>query len=141
MSEESRSQLKTYYETGDIPTEAQFENLIDSSPNIVDDSIMLGGNPTVTAFAGGGQANATILTALFSTVTVCASAGDSIRLPDAGAGRWVGVVNATPNACNIFPAAGSQIDVLGVNNPLSIASGERFLFASTGTNWASFSGN
>ena len=30
MSIESRTQIKTYFETGDIPTEAQFINLIDS---------------------------------------------------------------------------------------------------------------
>ena len=30
MAIESRNQVKTYFETGDIPTEAQFINLIDS---------------------------------------------------------------------------------------------------------------
>jgi len=36
---ESRSVLKSYFETGDIPTEANFSNLIDSMVNLVDDDI------------------------------------------------------------------------------------------------------
>lgn len=38
--QESRTQLKTYFQTGDTPTQDQFENLIDSTLNITDD-----GNP------------------------------------------------------------------------------------------------
>ena len=37
MTQQSRTTLKGYFETGDVPTQAQFENLIDSSPNIADD--------------------------------------------------------------------------------------------------------
>lgn len=37
MSQLSRTALKAFFETGDMPTEAQFGDLIDSSPNIVDD--------------------------------------------------------------------------------------------------------
>jgi hypothetical protein len=38
MSEQSRTTLKTYFNTGDKPTEAQFENLIDSCVNKTDDT-------------------------------------------------------------------------------------------------------
>lgn len=41
MSAESKTQLKTYFQTGDIPTQAQFENLIDSYPNITDRQVPL----------------------------------------------------------------------------------------------------
>lgn len=37
MAQEGRAQLKTYFETGDKPTQAQFANLIDSCVNITDD--------------------------------------------------------------------------------------------------------
>jgi len=37
MSQQSRANLKTYFETGDTPTEDEFINLIDSSGNINDD--------------------------------------------------------------------------------------------------------
>ena len=138
MSEVTRTVLKSYFETGDVPTQAQFIDLIDSVPNIVDDNIPIGADPAVTAFAGGGQANATVIDDLFNTVTVCASPGDSVRLPDPGAGMWCGIVNATANSCNVFPQVGGQIMALGVNVAQAVASGERWLFACSGTNWASF---
>ena len=140
MTQRTRAELKLFYETGDIPTQIQFGDFIDSAPNILDNSIMLGGAPAFTAFAGGGQGNATLLTTLFTTVTVCAAPGDSILLPVGGGGRWVGIVNATANSCNCFPQVGAQIDLLGVNVAFPIASGERWLFASTQTNYASFAG-
>jgi len=138
MTAVSRATLNSYLETGDVPDQAQMIDLVDSFPNIVDDNIPIGGNPAVTAFGGGGQANATVLTALFNTITVCAAPGDSVRVPDPGAGMWVGVVNATPNSFDMFPQVGGQIMALGVNVAQPVASGERWLFASTGTNWASF---
>jgi hypothetical protein len=36
MAEQGRTTLKGYFETGDTPTQAQFEDLIDSVPNISD---------------------------------------------------------------------------------------------------------
>lgn len=33
----TRAALKAFFETGDVPTEAQYEDFIDSVPNIVDD--------------------------------------------------------------------------------------------------------
>jgi hypothetical protein len=41
MAEESRSILKTYFETGDIPTEEQFGNLIDSYIHRLDDGLTI----------------------------------------------------------------------------------------------------
>lgn len=38
MAQEGRTQLKTYFETDDAPTEDQFANLIDSGFNITDDT-------------------------------------------------------------------------------------------------------
>ena len=37
MAQQTRTILKTYFETGDTPTQAQFIDLIDSSPNPTDD--------------------------------------------------------------------------------------------------------
>lgn len=39
MTQQNRVTLKSYFETGDTPTEAQFVDLIDSLLNIVEDSI------------------------------------------------------------------------------------------------------
>ena len=47
MSQKSRAQLKAYLETNDIPTQAQYVDIIDSIPNFVDD------NYTLPTFAVG----------------------------------------------------------------------------------------
>jgi hypothetical protein len=39
MAQQNRTVLKSYFETGDTPTEAQFIDLIDSLFNITEDSI------------------------------------------------------------------------------------------------------
>jgi PEP-CTERM motif len=39
---ESRDILKTYFQTGDVPTQDQFATLIDSAVNIVDDRYLIG---------------------------------------------------------------------------------------------------
>lgn len=41
MANEGRAALKAYFQTGDIPTQAQFENLIDSMVNKTDDIVPL----------------------------------------------------------------------------------------------------
>jgi len=38
MAQETRPTLKAYFETGDIPTQGQFANLIDSAFNVIDDT-------------------------------------------------------------------------------------------------------
>ncbi|TXH41504.1 MAG: hypothetical protein E6Q97_37525 [Desulfurellales bacterium] len=87
----------------------------------------------VTAFAGGGQASATLVGATMTDVTVCASAGDSIKLyPDySAAGRRMLIRNSTANAVNIFPGTGGQINSLGVNNAYSLAAGYSVWIVST----------
>ena len=42
MSAQSRTTLKTYFNTGDKPTEDQFENLIDSGLNLTDGGTVVG---------------------------------------------------------------------------------------------------
>ena len=39
MAEQGRTTLKGYFETGDTPTQAQFEDLIDSVPNTSDSGV------------------------------------------------------------------------------------------------------
>lgn len=50
-AEETRSILKSYFQTGDTPTEEQFGNLIESVVNFMDDDHLLGVH---TAADGGG---------------------------------------------------------------------------------------
>ena len=55
MSAETRTTLKTYFNTGDKPTETQFANLIDSNLNLTDGGTVAGeaiftGNTKFRAF-------------------------------------------------------------------------------------------
>lgn len=90
----------------------------------------------ITAFAGGGQASAVVLTASYNRVTTVATAADSVKLPAAKAGSRVYVFNkAAANSLNIFPMTGDAINALGANNAyaLAVTKGVQFLCVVDGT--------
>ena len=62
----------------------------------------------ITAHAGGGQANATPITAMHAQVSVCATVGDSILLPPAKQGMEITVVNNGAASCNAFASSQAQ---------------------------------
>lgn len=83
----------------------------------------------LTAYAGGGQANATALPSAINRVTTVASAADSVKLPAATAGLMVTVINAAAtNAMNVFPATGEIINALSANTALSVAANKAITF-------------
>lgn len=83
----------------------------------------------LTAFAGGGQANATPLAAGVNRVTTVATAADSVRLPPAVAGMQVTLINAAAaNALNVFPATGEAINALAANTAFSVAANRAVIF-------------
>lgn len=91
----------------------------------------------ITAFAGGGQASATLLTTLLNRVTVVATVNDSVKLlPASGGISGLVVTNASANALAIFPATGDQINGAGVNVVFTLATGKTATFNAMGTlNW------
>jgi hypothetical protein len=56
----------------------------------------------ITAHAGGGNANATQLNGWLNTITVVATAADSVMLPPGYAGMEVTVINHGANSCQVF---------------------------------------
>lgn len=64
---------------------------------------------TVTAHAGGGQAQATPLTKEINRVTVVATAGDSVLLPPSANGLTIMVINHGANPMQVF---GSGTDTI-----------------------------
>jgi len=84
----------------------------------------------LTAHVGGGQASALALTSDINRVTTVASAGDSVKLPAAVAGRQVTVMNsAAANAMDCFPQSGEIINALSANTALSIAANKTVIFS------------
>jgi len=77
----------------------------------------------ITAFATGGQANATQLTEGINDVTTVATAADSVKYPAAVAGLFVIVKNSDANAMDLFPASGDSINGLAVDTAISVPGG------------------
>ncbi len=82
----------------------------------------------ITAFATGGQSSATALTSVINSITVCATAGDSVKLPAATAGKFVQVSNLGAAAAAVFPVTGEIIDALSANAGISLAVGASIIF-------------
>lgn len=72
---------------------------------------------SITAFAGGGQTSATLLTTELNRVTTVATAADSIKLPASVKGTTIMVVNHAANSMQVF---GSGTDTI---NDVATATG------------------
>jgi hypothetical protein len=84
----------------------------------------------ITANAGGGQANAVLLTATINRVTVVATAADSVKLPAAKAGSWLMVFNKdSTDSMNVFPSTGDNINALSANAAYALAATKGAVFA------------
>ena len=75
----------------------------------------------MTAYAGGGQANAVALTSDINEVSTCATGGDSTKLPAAVAGMEMVVINHGAAAMDLFPISGDFINEAAVDTATSIA--------------------
>lgn len=93
---------------------------------------------SITAFATGGQASATQLSAGINRVTTVGTAGDSVKLPTAEVGLLVVVSNAAAaNSMNLFPASGASINNGASNAALAVAAGKSVTcWGVTSTIWA-----
>ena len=89
----------------------------------------------ITAFAGGGQASAVLLTRSFSRVNTVATSGDSVKLPPAVAGADMVVFNRGASSMNVFPSTGDAIGTGAANAayPLANGRGARFICVVAGT--------
>lgn len=111
---------------------------------------------TITAAAGGGQANAVVLTSAVNRVTTVATIADSVKLPlcqtgpqnaiGAGQpsntlGQMMYVINAAAaNSMNVFPATGGSINALSANTAYAVAANKTVGFVCIGNIWYSLLG-
>lgn len=84
----------------------------------------------ITAYASGGQANAVQLgNSTWNRVTTVGTAGDSVKLPVAKAGSWLGVFNkAAANSMNVFPSSGDSVNALSPDAAYALAATKGALF-------------
>jgi hypothetical protein len=85
----------------------------------------------ITANPGGGQANAVPIVAAINRVTVCATAGDSVKLPAAVAGISLYIANAGAASLNVFPNTGDATNALGANAAFAVVNGKNAEFIAT----------
>lgn len=66
----------------------------------------------ITAYAGGGQASATQLTAKFNEITVVATNNDSVKLPVAMIGKVVYVLNSdAAQTLRVYAYSGDYVNL------------------------------
>lgn len=112
MATKSRTELKVYFETGKRPTQEEFENLIDSKLNIVDDK-------ATNAEAQNDQIDSKYLTPKTAKLTVQTFAPVkkvNNTLPDANGN--ISVVNVSGSASTITGSI-SKSQVTGLENDLN----------------------
>ena len=80
---------------------------------------------TVTAHAGGTQAAAFALTKQKNYISVCATGGDSVRLPASVAGMTVVIFNGGAASAQVYGAGTDTIDGVATATGVPLANGKR----------------
>lgn len=123
--------------------------ILDSAQNVVGGNITAAGNikssagyvvetaaDNLTAFAGGGQGSAKLLSAQTNRLTVVATGGDSVKLPASLAGLELTVINHGANACQVYGTGTDTIDDVAAATGVSQMAGSVVLyFCSTAGQW------
>ena len=90
----------------------------------------------ITAFAGGGQADAIVITKDIVEISICATGGDSVKLPAAAAGLQIIVINHGAAAADVFPNTDDAINEAAANTAKSLGIDATMLcVAYDDTNW------
>ena len=90
---------------------------------------------SITAHAGGGQADAVALVQETNIITVCATALDSAKLLATFAvGTIIEVLNMGAENANLYPASGDTISGLAADTPVVIPPGMRIRLIGTTAN-------
>lgn len=115
---------------GLFPSFIPGERLVDGGELQQLASLVFSSQTGITAAAGGGQTNATPVSAAFNRVDTVASANDSIRLPQAIPGLSLKVKNNTATTLAVFgipnnpvTGAGDTIAASGSNTQQPTATG------------------
>lgn len=90
----------------------------------------------ITAHAGGGQGDAIVITKDIVEISICATGGDSVKLPAAAAGLQILVINHGEAAADVFPNTDDAINEEAVNTAKSLAVNTTMLCSAyDDTNW------
>lgn len=87
----------------------------------------------ITAVAGGGQTNATLLSNTLNNVTTVATAADSVKLPLGQAGMWVLVRNSSAASMQVFGSGTDTINAVATATGVAQATATSALYFCTTT--------
>lgn len=83
---------------------------------------------SITAFAGGGQTSATLITTQTARVATVATAGDSVKLPVSVAGYELLVINHGANAMQVYGSGTDTIDDVATATGVSQMAGSLTIY-------------
>ncbi len=110
--------IKTWFETGDIPTQSQFSDFITSYANLVDNNALDLFETSITAHAGGGQGSAYQLTKKLSVIATCATLFDSVKTSTAIVNRGFMLLNSGSTAAAVYPTSGEAFFGMANDSPI-----------------------
>lgn len=87
-------------------------------------SFRLGQTTGVVAFAGGGQASATLISTPLAEVATVATAADSVKLPASVPGTVVVLVNSSANSMQVFGSGTDTINAVATGTGVAQAGGK-----------------
>ena len=85
----------------------------------------------LTAFAGGGQAGATLITSEVARITTVATAGDSVALPPANPGLTIAVTNHGAKAMQVYGSGTDTINDVAYGTGVSQMVGSEVIYVAT----------
>jgi len=106
MGATSKATLKTFFETGDIPSQSEFADFVDSSENIVDENLLISATDSIADVTPAVQATATPLTTKLNLIETTNAVIGGVKLPAALKGRLVYIGNSGTYSTAVFPSTG-----------------------------------
>jgi hypothetical protein len=85
----------------------------------------------ITAFAGGGQANAAPLNSEINRVTTVATAGDSVLLPPSKAGLTIFVINGAARPMQVYGFGTDTVDGVATGTGVTQMQGSSTIYSCT----------
>lgn len=138
MGQKSKTTLKSFFETGDIPLEVQFADFIDSYANIVDESTLIGKDLSITDVSPSLQNTAFQIVKKVNVIDVTHVATGAVKMPAALPNRVVIITNVGGDVSDVYPLSGEKFLLESVNDPIELDDEQSFLFIAVDTGVWSF---
>lgn len=138
MVQLTKAALKLFFETGDIPTESQFGDFIDSYSNLQDENQLIGQELTINDISPSLQSTAFQITKKVNVITVTHEVKGAVKLPLAEPNKICVVSNFGDDLSDIFPLSGDKFLLESINDPVTILQEQSLLFICVDDNIWSF---